>query len=60
MEWNTMYMQCMPVRYAFEVLGWVLAGETVDMYLTLFNLAYNLVYVNIRIGLVSFILYLRS
>ena len=55
-----MYMQCMPVRSAFEVLGWVLAGETVDMYLTLFNLAYNLVYVNIRIGLVSFILYLRS
>ena len=43
-----------------EVLGWVLAGETVDMYLTLFNLAYNLVYVNIRIGLVSFILYLRG
>ena len=55
-----MYMQCTPVRYAFEVLGWVLAGETVDMYLTLFNLAYNLVYVDIRIGLVSFILYLRS
>ena len=27
---------------------------------TLFNLAYILVYVNIRIGLVSFILYLRS
>ena len=38
-----MYMQCVPVRYAFEVLGWVLAGETVDMYLTLFNLAYILV-----------------
>ena len=36
-----MYMQCMPVRYAFEVLGWVLAGETVVMYLALFNLAYN-------------------
>ena len=50
-------MQCLPVQYALEVLGWVLAGITVDMYLPLFNLAYNLVYVNIRSGVVSFILY---
>ena len=46
-------MQCVPVRYAFEVRVGFLAGETVVM----FNLAYNLVYVNIRTELVSFISY---